>query len=212
MIQFFLTKDLAKPLGKHLKPARLQAADLIWKADIAMIGTHPCVVAHEQQSNYIMVMCGLTTAGFSHFPDYFAERFWREALAICTQVTRHERPVLEKHLKALCQQQHFQLDPQPIEEGKISKTLEKLERLFLHEKEPLPESAREAFAFGVRINTRPQRSQYPEPSLSPMDILGNICIALIEERIAAEKQAMNPVITCEGNIVRVNFAANRQRG
>jgi hypothetical protein len=212
MIQFFLTRDLAKPLGKHLKPARLQASDLIWQADIAMIGTQPCVVAHEQQSNYIMVMCGLTETEFSNFPDYFAERFWREALAICMQVARHERPVLEKYLKALCQQQHFQLDPAPMEEGKISQTLEKLERLFLHEKEPLPESAREAFAFGVRINTRPRRSREQEPSLSPMDILGNICMTLIEERMAAEKQAMNPVITRENNIVRVDFAAHRRRG
>lgn len=212
MIQFFLTKDLAKPLGKHLKPARIQTADLIWKADIAMIGTHPCVVAHEQQSNYIMVMCGLTATDFSHFPDYFAERFWREALAICAQVAFHERPVLERHLKALCQQQHFRLDPEPMEEGKISKTLEILEHQFLHEKEPLPENARAAFAFGVRINTRPQRDRDQKPAASPMDILGSICMALIEERIAEEKQAMNPVITREDNIVRVNFAAHRRRG
>lgn len=209
MMHFNLTKELAKPLSKHLKPARLLQPDLIWRGDIALIGSDLCVVMQEQHSQYIMVMCGLRNEDFTHFPILFRDRFWREAAAICKQGNVYDTQVLAKYLNQLCEKQYYQLDPEPLEEGKLTKVMEKLERRFLYDRLPLPVDGRAAFEFSFQINSKQAKIEQGKGKLSPAEMLGNICLNLIEIRMEEEKKAADPVLFEEDNIVRVDFARRR---
>lgn len=154
MIQISVSKLLAKPLGRHLQPARILQPDLYWYAEVEMIGSYTCVVAQEQSTQYLMVLCGLSGDDFSGFPQLFAERFYREAAAICKQAGLYDDRTLTTHLAALCEEQHIHLNPEPMEEGPISRTFEQLERLFLYDRLPLPCDGSSAFEFTFPVNNR----------------------------------------------------------
>ncbi|MCG8317340.1 MAG: hypothetical protein MI976_29330 [Pseudomonadales bacterium] len=208
MIQFLVTKDLAKALGNHLKPAKHLAPDLCWRGDIVQIGTQLCVVMQEQHSQYIMVFCGLSKTDFANFPLLFKDRFWRQAAALCKQLELFEVPVLTKHLSQMCEEQTFALDPEPIEEGRLMKAMEKLERRFLYERQPLPIEGKDAFEFGFHFNSRK-----PGPDENQSDAneaLISICINFIEKGIEDERKANDPVLSVSDNLVCVDFS--RWRG
>jgi len=209
MIQFNLSKNLAKPLARHLKPAKVIQPDLVWRADVALIGAYVCIVMQEQHSQYIMVLCGLNQEDFANFPQLFRERFWREAAALCRQANLYDNATLHSCLNALCEQQYYQLDPEPLEEGKITKVMEKLERLFLHERHPLPTDGKSAFSFGFQINTRLPKAAQLAGQANAAEVMGNICLNLIEAELARQAKANNPVLSVADNIVTVNFG---QRG
>ena len=204
MIRFDLSRELAKPLARHLKPARSGEPLLLWRADVAMIGADVCVVAQEQQTQYLMVLCGLSSDQFSHFPALFRERFWRETAAICKQAGLYDSQTLARSLGALCDQQHYQLDPLPQEEGPISKTLEKLERRFLYEDLPLPIDGRSAFEFGFELNSKLSRAARESGQPCAAEALGNLCLNLIEAEM--EISSAGAVTSVEDNVVTVDFA------
>lgn len=216
MMQFHLSRAVAKPLARHLTqyPTSVQRqegsspylADLFWKVDIAMIGAQACIVAQEQNSLYLMVFCGLTEQDFDQFPELFRERFWRELASICKQAEVYDTRILARELATLCDTQHYWMDPNPIEEGKIPNLIEKLERRFLHDKEPLPSSGRDAFEFTFPINSRKPKSAAPNDP-SPAEQLGNLCLNLIDEARTrrSNQHTDNPVISEQDNIVTVDF-------
>ena len=212
MIQIDLSKALAKPLARHLKPARILDPDLYWRADVAMIGAQACIVAQEQYSQYVMVMCGLESDDFGDFPQLFRERFFREVAAICKQAQLYDNQTLATQLAALCEEQHYQLDPEPLEEGPITKVFETLERRSLYERQPLPCDGKSAFEFSFPINSRQSRSDRANDKPSAAEAIGNLCLNLIERRLEGEKAGERPVVqSTVDNIVRVDFARQRNR-
>ena len=205
MIQIKVSKTLAKPLSKHLKPLITQQPDLLWRADVIMVGADTCIVLQEQYTQYLMVICGLDKADFSEFPDFFRERFCREMMAICKQANLYDDRTLLQHLSALCAEPSIALDPDPLEEGPISNTFERLERRFLHDHEPLPTDGRSAFKFSFPLNTqRPKQAADNIPVAA--ENLGNLCLNLIEEQL---ENTAPKIISEQDNIVRVDFARHR---
>ncbi len=205
MMQFLLSPAAMKPLAVHRKPQPHVHPDLIWRADLKLIGADPCMVLQEQHSQYIMVLCGLTQENFRDFPTLIQDRFWREATALCKQANLFDTPVLAKHLNDLAGTQHYLPDPEPPEEGKLLKVMEKLERRFLYDRQPLPKDGKEAFAFGFQINTRLPKIPQMQGQSNPAEVLGNLCLNLVETAVEQERKANDPVVSVEDNIVTVNF-------
>jgi len=213
MIQFYASKGLAKVLGPHLKPAKVLEPSLLWRADVAQIGADTCVVAQEVYSNYVMVFCGLGRDEFRRFPEIFRERFWREATALCLQGTNFEQSSLIYYLSALCEEQHYQLDPLPQEEGRITQVTEKLERQFLHDGKPLPIDGKSAFRFGIDVNGNKRQREGQDGKPSAMELFRGLCLDLVEyhmEQDKREKSANSAVISEVDNVVTVDFARNRK--
>lgn len=208
MIQISVSKPLAKPLGRHLKPARDLLPDLYWYAEVEMFGAFPCVVAQEQYTQYLMVFCALTEDDFSGFPQLFRERFCREAAAICKQAGLYDDQTLTTHLAALCEEQHIHLNPEPMEEGPISRTFEQLEHLFLYDRLPLPRDGRAAFEFTFPLNNRKPKGDRAMDKPRAAEAMGDLCLNLVEDRLAGA-QAKPAVMSVSDNIVRVDFARQR---
>lgn len=218
MIRFELSKTLAKPLSAHLRPPQEGAVDLIWRADAALIGSDLCVVAQEQYSQYIMVFCGLRSEDFANFPQLFCDRFWREAAAICKQAGLHDTITLAKQLQAMGKEQCYQLDREPLEEGKLTKTIEKLERRLLYDRLPLPTDGKAAFEFSFAINSKKSASQQQAGQPSAAEVFGDLCLNLIDAALEAKgaQQTEDPVahanvVSIQNNIVTVDFARQRRR-
>jgi len=210
MILFNLSRELSKALFKHMtKPAG--DPDLVWRAHAAQIGGDTCIVAQEQYSQYIMVFCGVTAKDFANFPAYFLDRFWREASAICRQSPLFDVATINEHLMALGQSQAYRQDPEPLEEGKLIKVMEKLERLFLYDRKPLPYTGKEAFEFGFAINSRRPKADMDAGKPTAAEALGDICLNLIELRILEQREkVLESVISEQDNIINVDFARNRR--
>ncbi|MEE2729663.1 MAG: hypothetical protein VYA55_02520 [Pseudomonadota bacterium] len=213
MMQFFVSRELAKGLGPHVKPDQNLEPSLLWRADVAQIGVDTCVVAQEVYSKYVMVFCGLQGEGFRQFPELFRERFWREATALCLQGTNFEQDTLIGSLSSICDRQHYQLDPIPREEDRIMRVTEKLERLFLHEKQPLPLDGKAAFKFGIQVNGHPREREGRVSAPSPMELLRGACLDLVEQ-VLEQKQHVarvsSAVISEVDNVVTVDFGRKRK--
>lgn len=213
MMQFFVSKALAKGLGPHVKPDQHLEPSLLWRADVARIGVDTCVIAQEVYSKYVMVFCGLQGEGFRQFPELFRERFWREATALCLQGTNFEQDTLIGSLSSICDRQHYQLDPIPREEDRIMRVTEKLERLFLHEKQPLPLDGKAAFKFGIQVNGHPREREGRVSAPSPMELFRGACLDLVEQVLEQQQQVArvsSAVISEVDNVVTVDFSRKRK--
>ncbi len=204
MMRILVTRELAKALGRHVKPARNGDADLLWRADLKIIGMEACVVLQEQQTGYILLLCGLNADQFASFPQLLQDRFWRELASICQQAGLYDKAKLIESLQALATEQHYQLDPEPPEEGKIISVMEKLERRVLYDNLPLPVDGRSAFDFGFLINTRLSKQAAQNGDSNAAEGLGNLCLNLIEMRLEAEN--LSPVVSIDDNVVSVDFS------
>ncbi|WP_317930495.1 hypothetical protein [Halioxenophilus sp. WMMB6] len=210
MILFNLPKELVKPLHRHIVRAPVHEADLVWRCHAALIGTDTCIVAQEQYSQYIMVFCGVTTEQFANFPQYFTDRFWREAAAICKQADLYDSATLRQQLQAIASEQVYRLDPEPLEEGKLIKVMEKLERRFLYDREPLPVDGRAAFTYSYDINSRQPTLDKAQGKPTAAEAFGDICLNLIDLRIDADREKVKAaVVASEDNIITVDFGRNR---
>lgn len=209
MNQILLSMTSVKALSQHLSLSTAEDSLLIWRLDLEMIGTKPCIVAHEQNTGYLLVLCELEQEDFKQFPEIFRERLCRELVVICKHADIYDEEVLITHIRALLDQQSYQIDPEPMEEGRISKTFEKLEYGFLYEKSPLPSDGRAAFEFSFVINSRRPKTKGLEQQQSPAEALGNLFLNLIEDRI--DQQKTPPVeFTRVDNIVHVDFSQQRK--
>ncbi|GAB1260465.1 DUF6933 domain-containing protein [Aurantivibrio plasticivorans] len=213
MLLIEVSKELAKPLSRHVyskcRPNINLQPDLLWNAEIAQIGSNACVVAQEQYTHYILVFCGLNKDDFAQFPLLFTDRLWREAVAICQQANLYDRSILSTHLKQIFDSQSYRLNPEPLEEGKLLKVIEKLERRFLYDKEPLPMDGKSAFEYTFPINTRKPKSQQQDDRPSAAEALGNYCLNLVGDSIENQPTKPDPVIATTDNIVKVNFSQHR---
>lgn len=210
MIRIDISKPLAKPLAAHIGPAKQGLPSLAWRADVAMIGAQPCVVAEEQFSRYVMVLCDLGKEDFLRFPELFRERFCSELAAICGQADLHNKQTLFVELNRLCEPQHFQLDPEPLEEGRISKTIDRLERRLVLDKQPLPVDGRAAFEFTFPINAGRKGRDKGNEAPNAAEILGNLCLKMIERQLES-RQPEALIVSEVENVVRVDFARQRNR-
>ena len=207
MILFNLSKQLIKPMFRHVKSVSAENADLVWRAHVALIGTDTCIVAQEQHSQYIMVFCGVSSKELAEFPEYFTNRFWREATAICQQANLYDKETITNYIKQICQEQVYRLDPEPLEEGKMTKVMEKLERRFLIERKPLPIDGREAFEFGFAVNSKVPKAEQTNNAPNAAEAMGNICLNLIELAMQREQdQVLEAITSVEDNIVTVDFS------
>lgn len=213
MFQVLTSKTLIKPLAKLVKPAKITQAAFSWRAELALIGDQACVVVEELYSHYIMVFCGIDNQDFAHFQDLFSDRFCREMSAICAQANLYDSTTLFKLILPMTQPQHYQLDPEPLEEGKIIKTIEKLERQFLYEKRALPINGKAAFEFTFAMNNRTAKSADAVNKRSPAQVIGDYCLNLVEEKMRNSPQpteSKNPLVSeRRDNIIQVDFGGNR---
>lgn len=207
MIQFNISKALAKPLGKFIKPAKHSEGGLIWRADIAQIGLKSCVVLEEQNSRYVMVLCGLKKGDFANFPNVFQQRFWRESAAICKRLALYDTSTLAKYLQMVGQVQRYQLDTEPMEQGRIVEVKDELERRFLRQPDLLPVDGKSAFEFAFSINNRKPTSDQMA-GVSAVEALAEICLNLIEVAMEQETSyaSRNRIAACGDNVVRVDFS------
>ena len=226
MILVNVSRELAKPLGQHVRPARIPELkrlqpDLLWRAEVAQIGADTCVVAEELYTGYLLVFCGLSRQDFAHFPEVFGDRLLREATAICKLAELYDSPTLVRHLKILLYEQQYVLNPEPLEEGRLVTVLETLEYQFLYDRQPLPTDSRAAFEFGYSLNTRrPKNGRQQDPpgyQPSALEALGNLCLNLMEPHIEAEQEliqtglpAADNILPDTDNIVRVDFVQQRK--
>ncbi|WP_018415594.1 DUF6933 domain-containing protein [Teredinibacter turnerae] len=208
MIRIDISKTLAKPLGAHIRPATSTTAEFSWRAELAIIGTERCVVAQEIFTGYVLVLCNLSADDFNSFPALFSDRLFRETLALCKQAKLYEKQELTRKLAQIVAPQQVQLDPEPIEDGKILKVIENLERRYLLEGQDLPRSGRQAFEFGLKFNNRKSSSDKPL-KLNPAQRMANLCLNLIAE-LPDDSPIMPEILSEEANIVRVDFARNRK--
>ncbi len=211
MMQIEVSQQLAKPLATHLRHSAMEPADMVWRAELLWVGREACVVSQEQFTQYIFVVCGLGKAEFAQFPQLFADRLWREAAAICKQADLYNRDILIKHLGELCRKQQYRLNPEPMEEGKLMKVMEKLERRFLYERKPLPRDGKSAFEFSFGINSRKPKNMEGEDTPSAAEAFGDLCLNLLEARRSAEQEMLQVRLAEEDNIVRVDFSRRSTR-
>lgn len=214
MMLMDVSRELAKPLAKHIQPAKASDQrslhpDFLWRAEVVQIGVDICVVAQEQFTNYILVLCGLTKVEFENFPRFFAERIWREASAICKQAELYDAPTLSQYLKILFDDQQYRLDPEPLEEGRLLSVMEKLERRFIYDRKPLPTDGKSAFEFGFEINSRRPKTEQRDDKPCAAEMFGNLCLNLIEMQIKAEEEKNKANMPAADNIVRVDFSRQR---
>lgn len=154
------------------------------------------------------MLCNLSADDFISFPGLFSDRLFREALALCKQAKLYEKQELTRKLAKIVTPQQVQLDPEPIEDGKILKVIESLERRYLLEGQDLPSSGRQAFEFGLKFNNRKSSSDKPM-KLNPAQRMANLCLNLIAE-LPDESPIMPEILSEEANIVRVDFGRNRK--
>lgn len=216
MIQIDVSRALAKPLARYVKPVQQNLPNMIWRADIALIGSESCIVAQEQYTQYLMVLCGLSRVQFQAFPELFRTRFCSEMLAICRQANLYDDKTLAAELSTLYDDQYYQLDPEPIEEGPITRAIEKLERQFLYDHKPLPVDGRSAFEFSFVLNRRrpkpaPSKRSGNREQPSPAEAMGNLCLNLIEDQLANAPTTESVVMSTTDNVVQVDFARSRAR-
>lgn len=215
MMMIEVSRELAKPLARHVKPALPADSklhpDFHWQAEVAQIGVDVCLVAQEQNTNYILVICGLTREDFERFPQMFGDRLRREATAICRQAELYDTPTLSKHLKTIIDDQQFRLNPEPVVEGKLINVMEKLERRFVHDRKPLPVNGKSAFEFGFLINSRRPKIGHEEDKPTAAEALGNLCLNLVEIQIKAELDEIEASMPAADNIVRIDFSQRKAK-
>ncbi|WP_221794521.1 hypothetical protein [Oceanobacter mangrovi] len=212
MIRCDVSTMLAKPLARHIRSGAPTSPDLYWRADLVVIGTEPCVVAEEIQTGYVMVFCCLDERDFGRFPQLFRDRFWRELAAICKHTGAYDSQTLASGFQALFADQYYHHDPYPIEEGRVLKASEKLERHFLYKQQPLPADGRSAFEFGFAFNSRQGRNKDAPTAL---EMMGNHCLNWLEQYLEENPAVAEPdlpvaVTSIEDNIVTVDFGRSRR--
>ena len=210
MMLIEVSKELAKPLARHVKPTppidSKNHPDLFWRAELVQIGVDTCVVAQEQFTQYILVLCGLDRESFERFPQFIGERIWREATAICKQAELYDTPTLSKHLKTVIDEQQYRMNPEPLEEGKLLSVIEKLERRFVHDRKPLPVDGKSAFEFGFAINSRRPKVEQLDDKPTAAEAFGNLCLNLVENLMRGELDQIEACMPAADNIVRIDFS------
>ncbi|TVZ40828.1 hypothetical protein P886_0159 [Alteromonadaceae bacterium 2753L.S.0a.02] len=208
MILFNVSQTLSKVLASHLKPAKHVEPHLVWDLELITVGAEQCIIACEQQSQYLMLFCGLKGEQMRHFPEIFEDRLWREVMALCPQLSKQEKTAFARYLVAASEEQFYQLNPNPLEEGRFHKLIENLEYRVIAEKMPLPSDGKSALQYTLPINGKVRKKTED----SPLALYRELCWLMAEdckEQARLAKEAASPVTGREENIVMVDFNKKR---
>lgn len=213
MIQFNFSQTLAEPLTRFVKPGKHVEADLIFRAEMAQVGSETCIVLEEQHSRYIMVLNGLGKGDFTHFPKFFRQRFWREATAICKRFVQYDTATLAKYLNIVAKKQSYIGESSLLQNERLEAVIEEFRHHFLKEGKELPMDGKSVFEFSFAINSRPQESSQDNTKTNAVDAFADICLKLIEETMEkdededdfSEGDSENKVVATDSNVVKVNF-------
>lgn len=208
MILFNVSQTLSKVLASHLKPAKNISPHLVWDMELIIVGAERCIIACEQQSQYIMLFCGLQGEQMRHFPEVFEDRLWREVLTLCPQLSKAEKSAFAKYLLAATEEQFYQLNPNPLEEGRFQKIIEDLEYRLIAEKMPLPIDGKSALQYTLPINGK-IRKKTEDSALARYRELCWLMAEDCKEQARIAKELASPITGREENIVKVDFNKRR---
>ncbi|MEH6343621.1 MAG: hypothetical protein V7785_00915 [Bermanella sp.] len=232
MIEFKLTKDLAKDLAILPKETPSQAPSrmassvgaMVWYAHRVIIGRRKCIIAMESQSRYAMVFCGLTQATFANFPKLFKERLWREACA----VTQLQKPLPAEEVSLIsglalefCQQMEFGSQTDRSVQSHIRQVKEQLFYMVNEEAEALPVKDEDAIRFGLSANRTLRKCKGDHDYFVPLEVFRDFWLGRVQqvlgkpikapEKVIKEKEKKSKKIIQEGfevngnTVIKVDF-------
>jgi len=231
MIQFYLSKDLAKDLAslsiEKTQPQQ-DANDgaVIWYAHRVTIMSRQCIIAMEQQSRYAMVFCGLTQHDVNNFPQLFSQRLLQEACVI----TQLHEPLPDADVQLLCElanevsmEQSFACHSDRSVQSHINQVKDHLEDLVLRGGYPLPESNVDAMQFGLLANDMLRKTKNDKDYFVPLEVYGDFWLGMIrhvKETVGGypqeegpgqmpEQTASNKANQC--SVILVDFVNKRRR-
>ncbi len=232
MIQFYLSKDLAKDLASlPIEQAHIQEnadADtgaVIWYAHRVTIARRKCIIAMELQSRYTMVFCGLTSPDFNNFPQLFSQRLLQEACVI----TQIREPLPDVDVQLLCDlanevsmEQNFACHHDRSVQSHINQVKEHLEDLVLRGGYPLPESPDDSMRFGLIANDMLRKTKNHKDYFVPLDVYADFWLGMIghvKEHVGGgtleEAPELRPVHEAsdeanQGKVITVDFVKRRR--
>ncbi len=224
MIQFYLSKDLAKdlsslPIEDAQAPEDADDGAVIWYAHRVTIMGRKCIIAMELQSRYAMVFCGLTQPDFDNFPQIFGQRLLQEACVI----TQIQEPLPETDVQLLCElanevsmEQNFACHSDRSVQSHINQVKDHLEDLVLRGGYPLPESPDDSMRFGLLANDMLRKTKNHKDDFVPLEIYADFWLGMIrhvKERVGSvleEGPEQNPGQVAsdeasEGKVIAVDF-------
>ena len=83
------------------QPESIPTAAQHWFIHRVTLERRKCVLAMEEQTRIVMLLCGLTKPDFAQFPTLFADRLWRTIVAVC-EVPNAQFGVVRERTFALC--------------------------------------------------------------------------------------------------------------
>jgi len=187
MIQFYLSKDLAKdlaslPIEKTPPQGEPDTGAVIWYAHRVTIMRRKCIIAMEYQSRYTMVFCGLTKPDFNNFSQLFSQRLLQEACVI----TQLHKPLPQAEEQLLCElanevsmQQSFACHSDRSVQSHINQVKDHLEDLVLRGGYPLPESNVDAMQFGLLANDMLRKTKNDKDYFVPLEVYGDFWLGMI---------------------------------
>jgi len=231
MIQFYLSKDLAKdlaslPIDNTQPPPAVNEGAVIWFAHRVTIMRRKCIIAMEYQSRYTMVFCGLTKPDFNNFSQLFSQRLLQEACVI----TQLHKPLPQAEEQLLCElanevsmQQSFACHSDRSVQSHISQVKDHLEDLVLRGGYPLPESNVDAMQFGLLANDMLRKTKNHKDYFVPLEEYGDFWLGMIrhvKEAVGGypqeegpgqppERAASNKANQC--SVILVDFVNKRRR-
>jgi len=172
MIQFHLTKKLAKDLKKHVQPkAEINYQAMQWYANVVTVARRKCIIAMELQSRYVMIFCGMTKEELEQFPKIFQERLWREVLALCgEEVNEDVLKKLSDQVLSLANEQNYQEGHDRSVSTHMNQVAQSLEIYVQYQGYDLPVSSAAAFEFGVRENQMIRKRKANKDYFRPIEV------------------------------------------
>jgi len=231
MIQFYLSKDLAKdlvslPIEKNPPQEEADTGAVIWYAHRVTIMRRKCIIAMELQSRYTMVFCGLTKPDFHNFAQLFGQRLLQEACVI----TQLQEPLPDADVQLLCElanevsmEQSFACHSDRSVQSHINQVKEHLEDLVLRGGYPLPESPDDSMRFGLLANDMLRKTKNHKDYFVPLEVYADFWLGMIrhvKERVGSsmldEGPDDGPKQTASdtqggGKVIAVDFVKRRRK-
>lgn len=222
MIQFHLTKSLAKELELSAQPsAQANPGAIQWYAHLVTIARRKCIIAMELHSRYAMVFCGLTKKDFKRFPDYFHDRLWREVCVIAQidgEMSRHDEDLLSELALTVSSEQEYLVGSNRSVLSHINQVKEHLEVLVYDEGYALPIDDDDALRFGLIANDMLRKHKGLKDYFIPVTEFKDFWLGLLEHYNEGEEENLQldqhdikqASATPGSNVVAVDFQ-NKKR-
>ncbi len=201
MIQFYLSKDLAKDL-----------------ASLPIEKNPP----QGEADTYTMVFCGLTKPDFHNFAQLFGQRLLQEACVI----TQLQEPLPDADVQLLCElanevsmEQSFACHSDRSVQSHINQVKEHLEDLVLRGGYPLPESPDDSMRFGLIANDMLRKTKNHKDYFVPLEVYADFWLGMIrhvKERVGSSMLDEGPEGAVSdtqggGKVIAVDFVKRRRK-